>query len=498
MPDAPAILGLVALERAGGRPLHQQLYQRLREDILAGRLAAGTRLPATRTIASDLGVARNTVVAAFAQLTHEGYLVARVGAGTQVAALPPEALLAVGGPGAGGAVAGRRPKVSARARAWLGAKRPTPDPLRRAFQPGLPEIAEFPHAVWARLVHRHARRPARGTLGYAHAAGLPALRSAISRYLGTARGVVCEPEQVFVLAGTQAGLDLVCRLVLDPGDEAWIEEPGYLGARGALLGAGARLVPVPVDADGIDVAAGKRAAPRARVAYTTPSHQHPLGATMSLARRLALLEWAAARGAWIIEDDYDSEYRYGGRPLAAMQGLDGGGRVVYLGTFSKTLLPALRVGYAVVPPSLVEPMTVALRHTGQSAPTLVQAALADFLGEGYFAAHVRRMRGLYAKRQAVFLQAMRRHVGDRIVVAPSDAGMQLAGRLAVPDDDRALAAALAGAGVVATPLSLYYLGRARQRGLLFGYAGVPEREIGPAVSVMAQVMVDRKRGNAGA
>jgi GntR family transcriptional regulator/MocR family aminotransferase len=488
MAGAPAILGLVALERDGERSMQQQLYQRLREDILAGRLPPGTRLPATRTIAGDLGVARNTVVAAFAQLTQEGYLAARVGSGTQVAELPPEALLAVGAPAARPSLAGRRPSLSRRAGPWLAARRPTPDPTRRAFQPGLPETSEFPHAVWARLVQRHARRPGRGTLGYAHASGLPALRAAITTYLGAARGVVCSPDQVFVVAGTQAGLDLVCRLLLDPGDAAWMEEPGYLGARAALLGAGARLVPVPVDAEGIDVARGAVLAPHARLAYTTPSHQHPLGMTMSLSRRLALLEWAAGHGAWIVEDDYDSEYRYRGRPIAAMQGLDGGGRVVYLGTFSKTLLPALRAGYVVVPPALVEPMAAALRNTGHSMPTLVQAALADFLAEGHFAAHVRRMRGLYAERQAALVGAVARYGGDAIRVSPEDAGMQLAAPFTRPRDDRAVASVLLDHGVVAAPLSVYYLRRTRTRGLLLGYAAVPAREMGPAVQVLARVL----------
>jgi GntR family transcriptional regulator/MocR family aminotransferase len=490
MPAAPVVLGLVGLDRRGARSLQQQLYQRLREDILAGRLRPGMRLPATRAIAGDLGVARNTVVAAFEQLTHEGYLVARVGSGTQVAELPPEALLSVGGPSVPGEVRGRRPVPARRAAPWLKVKRPTPDPTRRAFQAGLPELREFPHAAWARLVQRHARRPGPGTLGYAHAVGLPALRAAIARYLGVARGVVCVPEQIFVVAGTQAGLDLVSRLLLDPNDPVWIEEPGYLGARGALLGAGARLVPVPVDQEGLQVTAGVLAAPRARLVYTTPSHQYPLGVTMSLPRRLALLEWAAMRGAWIIEDDYDSEYRYAGRPIAAMQGLDGGERVVYLGTFSKTMLPALRAGYVVVPRTLIEPMTVAIRNTGHSVPLLLQAALADFLTNGYFAAHVRRMRGLYVKRQAALVAAARRYGIERLRIEPSEAGMQLAAHLTVGLDDRLLAATLAAAGVVAAPLSLYSLARPKIRGLLLGYAGVPEREIGPAVQVLARVLTE--------
>jgi GntR family transcriptional regulator/MocR family aminotransferase len=341
------------------------------------------------------------------------------------------------------------------------------------------------------LLQRHARRPARGTLGYGVAAGLPALRAAIARHVGAARGVVCTPDQVIVVAGAQAGLDLVCRLLLDPGDAAWIEEPGYLGARGALLGAGADLVPVRVDADGLDVAAGAARAPNARLVYTTPSHQFPLGVTMTLPRRLALLDWAAHAGAWVVEDDYDSEYRYAGRPLPAMQGLDAGGRVVYLGTFSKTMFPALRAGWVVVPKPLAEPFAVAIRNTGHGVPAVVQAALADFIDEGHFAAHVRRMRGLYAKRQAVLVASAQRHLQGRLVVEPADAGMQIAARLSGRSDDRALSAALDEAGVVAPPLSAYALGRAPVRGLFLGYAGVPEREIAAAVQTLGRVLARR-------
>jgi GntR family transcriptional regulator/MocR family aminotransferase len=487
MANAPAILGLIALERRKG-PLQAQLYQRLREDILAGRLAPGTRLPASRTIAADLGVARNTVVAALDRLAHEGYVTARTGSGTRVAALPPEALSTVRAPAEPPAEGGRPPRLARRTARWLAARRPLADPARSAFQPGFPAVDEFPHDVWARLLQRHARRPGKGTLGYAHAVGLPALRAAIVRYLTTARGVSCRPEQVFVVAGAQAGLDLTCRLVLDPGDSAWIEEPGYLGARGALVGAGAALVPVPVDAEGVRVDVGAAKAPRARLAYTTPSHQFPLGMTLSLSRRLALLEWAARAGAWIVEDDYDSEYRYGGRPIAAMQGLDAGGRVIYLGTFSKTMLPALRVGYVIVPEALVEPVTIAIRHTGHSVPVVVQAALADFLDEGHFATHVRRMRGLYARRQAALVAAVARLGGTRLVAEATDAGLQLAARLLDGTDDRALSTALDAAGVVAPPLAAYHLGTPRVRGLLMGYAAVPEREIAAAVLTLGRVL----------
>ena len=319
MPRPSALLGTLSLERTGSVALQRQVYAALREAILAGRLPPGTRLPSSRTLASELGAARNTVVGAFEQLAAEGYVEARVGDGTRVARVLPETLLHARRAHVPPASGARAPDLSRRGRALVAARRPLPDVSRRAFQPGLPALDEFPRELWARLLGRRSRVPARGSLGYSHPAGLPSLRQAIAAYVGGARGVTCDADQVVVVAGAQAGLDLACRLLLDAGDAAWIENPGYLGARGALLGAGASLVPVPVDEEGIDVEAGRHAGP-ARLVYVTPSHQFPLGATMSLARRLALLAWAAEAGAWIVEDDYDSEYRYSGRPIAAMQG----------------------------------------------------------------------------------------------------------------------------------------------------------------------------------
>src|SRR5262249_40139125 len=279
------------------------------------------------------------------------------------------------------------------------------------------------------------------SLGYTWAAGVPALREAIASYAGAARGVVCTPAQVIVVAGAQAGLDLAARLLLDPGDAVWVEDPGYAGARGALLAAAARLVPVPGDAEGTAVAGGARQAPAARLVYTTPSHQFPTGGTMSLARRLALIDWAARAGAWILEDDYESEYRYAGRPLSAMQGIDATGHVVYVGTFSKTMFPALRVGYLVVPEPLAATFESAMPDTGPRAAVAVQQALADFIAEGHFAAHVRRMRALYAARQGRLVRAARRHLARLAVVEPRDAGMYLIGELPAGSDDVAASAA---------------------------------------------------------
>jgi GntR family transcriptional regulator / MocR family aminotransferase len=488
MARAETILTLLSLDRSRSASLQHQLYAALREAILAGRLLPGARLPSTRLLARDLKTARNTVVNAFEQLVAEGYLQSRVGDGTRVAALPPEALLHARRVSGSAMPRGKVPGLSQRGRALAAVRRSAPDPRRRAFQKGVPAYEALPLDLWARLLARRARQPQRAMLGYAHGAGLPILREAIAAYLGAARGVNCDPAQVIVVGGGQAGLDLAARLLLDPGDAVWIEEPGYLGARGALIGAGARLVPVRVDTDGLDVAAGVRACPDARLAYVTPSHQAPLGVTMPLARRLALLEWAADSGAWIIEDDYDSEYRYSGRPVAAMQGIDSAGRVVYLGTFSKTVFPSLRTGYLVVPAALVDAFTAAIRQTGHTVPAAVQAALADFLSEGHFAAHIRRTRALYVARQERLITMLTRHLGGALAVRSAEGGLQLPVRLLVDGDDVAMSAAADAAGVIAPPLSAFYLGRAKQHGFVLGYAGVPEREIDRGVEQLARAL----------
>jgi len=485
MPRPSALLGTLSLERTGSVALQRQVYAALREAILAGRLPPGTRLPSSRTLASELGAARNTVVGAFEQLAAEGYVEARVGDGTRVATVLPETLLHARRSHVPPAAGASAPGLSRRGHALVAARRPLQDVSRRAFQPGLPALDEFPRELWARLLGRRSRLPARGSLGYSHPAGLPSLRQAIAAYVGGARGVTCDADQVIVVAGAQAGLDLACRLLLDAGDAAWLENPGYLGARGALLGAGASLVPVPVDEEGIDVEAGRHAGP-ARLVYVTPSHQFPLGATMSLARRLALLAWAAEAGAWIVEDDYDSEYRYSGRPIAAMQGLDPAGRVVYVGTFSKTMFPALRAGYLIVPPPLVDAFGAAVRLTGQQVPAADQAALADFITEGHFAAHVRRMRALYAARREHLVASLRRRLSGILEVVPSEGGMQLAAMLPAGVDDVAASRAADAGGIVAPPLALYHLGTRRRRGLHLGYASVREREMGPQVERLAR------------
>jgi len=390
-------------------PLHRQLYDALRAAILDGRLPAGARLPATRVLAVDLGLSRTTVLTDMAQLLAEGYVEGKTGSGTYVARVLPDAPFLVASP-----------LASDRAAVGEGAPAPEPDrtlshcgrllmaapsaPPRdagapRAFRTGVPALDVFPWKAWLRIEARCLRRLSGALRLYDNPAGYRPLRQAIADYLGAARAVRCDPDQVIVVTGSQQALDLVARLLLDPGDAVWVEDPGYGGAKGALAAAGARLVPVPVDAEGLDVAAGMRRHASARLACVTPSHQYPLGVTMSLTRRLALLRWASDAGAWVLEDDYDSEYRYAGRPLAALQGLDTAGRVIYMGTFSKVLLPALRLGYLVAPPDLADAFARAKALTDCGSPVLGQAVVADFLAEGHVGRHIRRMRALYSERQ---------------------------------------------------------------------------------------------------
>lgn len=472
----------VVLDRRAGLPLHLQLYEGVREDILEGRLSAGVKLPSTRALSSELGVSRNTVMNAFVQLLAEGYLEGRVGSGTYVSRSLPDDLLRARSSSAAGHVRGPEgdgisKRGEALAAAWTIA--PRDHGASRAFRPCVPALDAFPFEDWERLARRPWRRRSEELLDYGHPAGYRPLREAIADYLGASRAVRCSWEQVIVVSGSQQGLDLVARLLLDPGDAAWIEDPGYAGARAALAGAGARLVPVPVDGEGLDVAAGERAEPGARLVCVTPSHQYPSGVGMSLPRRLRLLEWAERAGARVVEDDYDSEYRYSGRPLEALQGLDrsAGGRVIYVGTFSKVLFPALRLGYLVVPENLADAFHAARALSDRCSPVVEQSVLADFLVEGYFSRHMRRMRILYAERQATLVEAAGRELAGMLEVRPSEAGMHLVGRLPEGTDDRTAARRAERLGVEAPALSAHAMGPLPSGGLLLGYTAVNTKEI---------------------
>jgi GntR family transcriptional regulator/MocR family aminotransferase len=480
-------------------PLYRQIYEGVRQAIVHGTLASSARLPSTRALAEQLAVSRSTVVLAYELLLSEGYLQSGIGSGTTVAAtVPPEAPSNRRAEHVPPAAPQSRPRLSRRGAA-LAATSVTaihaPAALR-AFRPGLPDFDLFPFATWARLAARHWHAVPREALGYSDPGGYGPLRREIADYLRSSRRVICEPAQVIVVAGTQQALDLTARLLLDPGDSVWIEDPGYLGARSALRGAGARLVPVPVDAEGLDINAAIVGCPAARLAYVTPAYQFPLGVTMSLARRLALLRWAAETGAWIVEDDYDSEYRYVGRPLSALQGIDTAGQVIYIGTFSKVLFPGLRLGYIVVPPALVEAFLAARAATDRHSPLLDQVILADFMQQGHFAQHIRRTRALYAERQAILLEAASAELKGAIDVRPAPAGMHLLATLAdVRVEDLALSREAQRHGVVAPPLRAYSMRSPQQQALLLGYTTVDAEVIRAGVRALAQAL-DAAQGQA--
>jgi GntR family transcriptional regulator/MocR family aminotransferase len=478
---ASEIVPLLPLDRAAAKPLYRQLYEGFREAILAGRLGAGQRLPSTRGLAGELQISRLPVLTAFEQLLAEGYFETRAGAGTFVAHS-----LADPRPVPGGRAGGRTPPSRQEPRSGPRAVAANPGlPLARqepwlqgwgAFRVSQMAVDHFPLQVWSSLVARHGRNPRASQMLYGDPMGDRRFRETLAAYLRTSRGVRCEADQILVTSGSQQALTIAARVLLDPGDEVWVEEPGYPGARDALAIAGARLVPVPVDEEGLDVAAGIARSPRARAACVTPSHQYPLGATLPASRRLQLLDWAQRSGAWILEDDYDSEYRYESQPIAALQGLDRDSRVIYIGTFSKVLFPALRVGYLVVPADLVSRFA-ALRAAIDDFPsTLYQAVLTDFLAEGHFARHLRRMRLLYRERRGALVEALRSEPGTAFQVLGERAGMHLTAILEPGARDRQISEQAARQGLWAMPLSSCYLGEPSHPGLVLGYGGtgIPE------------------------
>jgi GntR family transcriptional regulator/MocR family aminotransferase len=482
----------IKLDAAAAEPLHHQVYQGLRTLILQGGLPPGARLPSTRMLAVDLGVSRNTVLNAFETLVAEGYLQGSAGGGTHVSGMLPDASVYPRAPPVRPSPShgDRRPSqraaltMAVRVRQQLAL---TPQGVR-AFRQGASALTEFPTELWGRLIRRRWTRSGVDSLYYDAAAGYAPLREAIAAYLRTARGVICEPRQVLVVSGSQQALDLATRVLLDPGDPVWIEDPGYDGARGAFVGAGARLVPIPVDSEGLNVAKGIQRAPNARLAYVTPSHQFPLGITMTLRRRLELLHWASTSDAWVIEDDYDSEYRYANRPIAALQGLDSDGCVTYTGTFSKVLFPALRLGYIVVPPALVDTFSKIRLFADVHTPTFMQAVVADFITEGHFERHVRRMRTLYRERQEAMLEAASRHLDGLLDVRPAHGGMHLLGWLppGVSDQDAARRAAIEGVEVM--PLSFFSSRDVRCGALLLGYTALTPLQIADGARCLAKAL----------
>jgi GntR family transcriptional regulator / MocR family aminotransferase len=450
----------IALARDNTVPLYRQVYEHIRTAIRTGQLRPGDRLPSTRSLAERFGTARGTVDAAYAILAGEGYVVGRGPAGTVVSADLDSRAIA--------GVAGRQRLSTPAPRPAVQAPRP--------FQMGLPAFDVFPRKVWSRLVARHARGFLPVDMAYPDPAGYPPLREAIAGYLATSRGVRCTAGQILITNGYQDALNLIAGVLLQRGDKVWLEDPTYPPAGEALKAAGASPVPIRVDDEGLRVSDGLAYARRARLAVVTPSHQSPLGVALSLPRRLALLSWAGAVGAWIIEDDYDSEFRYVGRPLPALKSLDRDQRVLYAGTFSKVLYPGLRLGYLIVPEPLaaVFARSHRLRHLGHA--TLEQRVVADFMAAGYFARHLKRMRALYAARRRALADGLSAVFGDHITVDLRPGGMHLIARFASCVSDVKLAELAQAGGLSVEALSRRATTHGCGQGLLLGFTNIAEAD----------------------
>ena len=480
----------LSLERSSGVPIFRQIYDGIRRAILDGRLRPGQRIPSTRAFAADLGVSRLPVLSAYEQLLHEGYLVGRIGSGTFVSGDLPDHLLKA--PDASRLTSKVRRSRRGRERAVPNQPVPASWSLPVIpFQPGLPALDLFPRAAWAKLLARQVRAETADRLAYGDPAGLRSLRIAIAKHLGASRAVRCDADQVLIVPGSQAALRLAAATLLEPNDRVAIEDPGYFGARRAFRAVGARLVPVPVDAEGLNVAALHRCGGDIRAVYVTPSHQYPLGMVMSAARRFALLEWAARQQAWILEDDYDSEFRYVSRPVGALQGMDAHDRVIYIGTFSKALFPALRVGYLVVPPALWDRFLESRFGFDVFTPTLYQRALAEFVSQGHFDRHLRRMRSAYLERRNALLRGLALHCGDLVRVHNSDAGLHLSVLLRAGTDDHDVAARLGRRGVAAIALSKAYEGPTSSPGLLLGFGCASPQRLINATRILGEVLRER-------
>jgi GntR family transcriptional regulator/MocR family aminotransferase len=483
VPTPPFVIPLV---QDTGRTLRWRIHQGFKNAILTGQLEAGAHLPSTRTLADSLGVSRSTVVEAFDQLAAEGFLDRRAGSGTyvsqQVATLRATERV-------GSAHSTRQPAQRAKAGTRLNSVQPRP------FSPCEPDAALFPHRLWARLLARRARMPAT----VPDPAGLPQLRKALAAHLVLSRGVTAAPEQIIVVSGARQALHLCAHTLLDPGDEVWCEDPGYLEARAAVAFAGARPVPVPVDRDGLDVDLAASLAPHARAAYVTPSHQFPTGSVMGLGRRLRLLDWAARKGAWIIEDDYDSEFCYDGRPLPALQGLDDHQSVVYVGTLNKIAYHGLGLGYLVAPPAVADAFLAVAETMSTSPPVTAQAAMADFIAEGHLSQHIARTRTTYRERQELLVDELNRALGNQLRLEPASRGMHV---LAALNDPPAEDLARRGAihGLDLRMLSGYTETPVPSEAVVLGFTHLQPEQIRRAVADFAALFStrDRRRGGSGA
>ena len=481
-------------------PLYRQIYEAIRRAILNGEFESGMQLPATRLLAKQLDVSRMTVINAYEQLFAEGYLEGKPGAGTFVASEIPEDLLQI-------STTGKKNKTAENGREKVKiskfAERLTETNRRVSrfqvstnsvpFKNGLTAVSEFPFDIWEKIAVRVYRQSRYKISGYGEAAGYCPLREAVAAHFSASRGVHCAIEQIFITNGAQQALDLIGRVLLETGDKVWIEDPCYQEALGVFRAVGANIIPVAVDAEGFNLSLAARKSDAAKLVYITPSHQYPTGVTMSLARRLSLLEWARKTSAWIIEDDYNSEFRYSGRPLASLQNLDNFERVIYVGTFSKTIFPALRLGCMVVPKNMIEIFAAARSLCDCHSPIFEQAILAGFIAEGHFARHLRRMRTLYEKRQNILVEEAEKNLGGLLKISKTDSGMHLIGWLAEGFDEIEVAEKAAENGLNLTPLSSYCVENRLPPGVILGYTGFDEKQIRQGIGKLKQVLESMKK-----
>jgi GntR family transcriptional regulator / MocR family aminotransferase len=482
---AAATLNMVRFDRRQRVPLQKQLYRQIRQLIISGQLQTGIRLPSTRDLVSQLGVSRNTIVYALDQLIAEGYLISRVGSGIYVADLPMRDAR-TSSLGLSKATAGKLPIIPQRS-PQLSTINIAPlyaSTKVRPFRPCQPAVDHFPLRNWNRARASALRLQPRELFAEGDPAGLLRLRRALATYLQDARGVRCTPEQIIITAGTQQALSLIGSHLLDPGDPVWIEDPGYLGARAAFLAAAATLVPIPIDKDGLTIP--ERTKPP-RLIYCTPSRQFPLGVTMSLARRFELLDFARKHGVWIVEDDYDSEFRYCNRPLPCLQGLTNNQCVIYAGSFSKVLFPSLRLGYLVLPDSLVDLFSKAKELQDAGSSLIDQATAAVFIEKGFFSTHVRRMRQLYRERLHIFLEEAKRHTAPWLTFPEIDAGMDATAYLKPGTDETMISKQLGSAGIDVPPISAYSLNTCRP-GIVFGFTAFPPAQIRSGMKTVGNVL----------
>lgn len=481
MKKSPIPLDMLTVDRSLRDPLHRQLVNALRKLILSGALQKSERLPSIRAMSAQLKLSRNTVVAAYDQLAAEGFIVSKPNAGVWVADTG-----ALGKIEKIRSITPNHPAFSNRGRLMTSQPRVRSLPGNVSFHPGTPETSLFPFKTWGQILRRKSTSGGEDLFGYHSLGGLRSLRENIAHYLASSRGVRCSADQIIITTGGQAALDILARILLDNGDLVWIEEPGFLGARSVFEASGARLVNLPVDKNGWHISAEPFENPK--MIYLTPSCQHPLGVTMSLEKRLQFLEIAHSNNSWIIEDDYDGEYTFRGDPLPAMQGLIDNEKVIYVGTFAKTLFPGLRIGYFIAPKEIASAAKTVLNFTGQYPPLILQATLAEFMSRGYFFTHLNKMRRLYLQRRSLFLELADSHIGNYLKPLNGRTGIQIACLASCQMNDLALARLALNKSINLAPLSLYYRSHPAEHGFLMGYAGVSEESMRSSFRLLEELL----------